>query len=112
MFPNKHSVYLHDTPARDLFAKSQRDFSSGCIRVGNTAALAEYLLRDPSTWNAMTVTEAMNEGVETTVLLANRMPVHILYWTAWANEDGSIHFRRDIYGRDDKLALALAQPPF
>ncbi|UCG84840.1 MAG: L,D-transpeptidase family protein [Gemmatimonadota bacterium] len=111
MFPNKHSVYLHDTPARDLFAKSQRDFSSGCIRVGNAAGLADYLLRDTPPWDGAAVRQAMNAGVERTVPLASRLPVHILYWTAWANEDGSIHFRRDLYGRDDRLAAALFRSP-
>lgn len=111
MLPNKHSVYLHDTPARDLFARSQRDFSSGCIRLENAAALAEYLLRDMPPWDSAGIRRAMQAGVERTVSLDTRVPVHILYWTAWANEDGTIHFRRDLYGRDDRLATALFQSP-
>jgi murein L,D-transpeptidase YcbB/YkuD len=111
MLPNKHNVYLHDTPARDLFAKSKRDFSSGCIRLENARALAEYLLRDTGLWDSATMAKAMTAGVERTVHLSTGMPVHILYWTAWANEDGTIHFRRDIYGRDDRLAAALAKSP-
>jgi murein L,D-transpeptidase YcbB/YkuD len=111
MLPNKYNVYLHDTPARDLFAKSKRDFSSGCIRLENAPALAEYLLRDTAPWDSATIRKAMTAGVERTVPLSNPIPVHILYWTAWANEDGTIHFRRDVYGRDDRLAAALARSP-
>jgi murein L,D-transpeptidase YcbB/YkuD len=111
MLPNRHNVYLHDTPSRDLFARAQRDFSSGCIRLEKAMDLAEYLLRDAPGWDLNAITAAATAGVETTVPLPNPIPVHILYWTAWANEDGTIHFRRDIYRRDERLLAALVSEP-
>ena len=72
--------------------------------------LAGYLLRDAPEWDPSTIMAAAHGGVERTVPLPNPIPVHILYWTAWANEDGAIHFRRDIYGRDERLSAALFAP--
>jgi len=111
MLPNRHNVYLHDTPSRDLFARAQRDFSSGCIRLERAMDLAEYLLRDAAGWDPHAIATAATAGVETTVPLPNPVPVHILYWTAWANEDGTIHFRQDIYRRDERLLAALLSEP-
>ncbi len=111
MLPNRHNVYLHDTPSRDLFARAQRDFSSGCIRLEQAMELAVYLLGDTPGWDLSAITAAATAGVETTVPLPNPVPVHILYWTAWANEDGTIHFRHDIYRRDERLLTALLSEP-
>ncbi|GIX48544.1 MAG: murein L,D-transpeptidase [Candidatus Tectimicrobiota bacterium] len=107
MFPNPFNVYLHDTPARELFAKSERTFSSGCIRLEKALELAFYLLKDHPKWNRDTILEALARGKEQTVVLPQPIPVHLLYWTAWAEADGTVHFRRDIYGRDARLARAL-----
>lgn len=107
MFPNRFNVYLHDTPARELFSRVQRDFSSGCIRVEKPVELAEYLLADRPEWTRQAITAAMQRPAERTVTLLSPMTVHILYWTAWAEEDGTIHFRRDIYNRDQRLYDAL-----
>ncbi len=110
MFPNRFNVYLHDTPARELFTRVQRDFSSGCIRVEKPVELTEYLLAGRPEWTRQAITAAMQRPVERTVTLPNPIPVHILYWTAWAKEDGTIHFRRDIYNRDQRLYEALHTP--
>jgi len=107
MFPNRFNVYLHDTPARELFTRVQRDFSSGCIRVEKPVELTEYLLANRPGWTRGQILAAMRRPVEQTVTLPNPIPVHILYWTAWAEEDGTIHFRRDIYNRDQRLYDAL-----
>jgi len=107
MFPNRFNVYLHDTPARELFARVQRDFSSGCIRIENPVGLSEYLLADRPEWAREAITAAMRWTTERTVTLLRPIPVHILYWTAWATDDGTIHFRRDIYNRDQRLYDAL-----
>ena len=107
MFPNRFNVYLHDTPARELFARVQRDFSSGCIRIENPVGLSEYLLADRPEWAREAITAAMRRTTERTVTLLRPIPVHILYWTAWATDDGTIHFRRDIYNRDQRLYDAL-----
>jgi L,D-transpeptidase YcbB len=106
MFPNQYHVYLHDSPARELFGRAQRDFSSGCIRVEKPLELAAYLLKG-SRWTTDEIRNAMNETAERTVTLPRSIPVHLLYWTAWAEQDGTIHFRNDVYQRDGKLLDAL-----
>jgi murein L,D-transpeptidase YcbB/YkuD len=111
MFPNKYDVYLHDTPARALFFRTQRTFSSGCIRVEKPIELAEYLLRDDPDWTRKGILAALEEGVQQNVNLSERIPVHILYWTAWVAPDGTVHFRKDIYERDTKIQEALDQEP-
>jgi murein L,D-transpeptidase YcbB/YkuD len=115
MFPNSHSVYLHSTPSTELFARSRRDFSSGCIRIEKPAELASFLLRkqpDGSTWTVQRVQSAMDSGKDNTqVNLATPVPVLILYVTAVAEEDGTIHFFDDIYGHDKKLNTLLVKGP-
>lgn len=110
MFPNRHNVYLHDTPGRELFDRTARDFSSGCIRVERPLELAEYLLRDRPGWNRDRIEETVRGGVERTVPLSEPLQVHLLYWTAWMDEEGMPHFRDDIYGRDDVVWRALTAP--
>ncbi len=112
MFPNKHSVYLHDTPAKELFEKTSRAFSSGCIRIRNPIELAEYLLKDNTPpWNREKIARAIEENNEQTVKLSRPVPVHLLYWTAWTDEEGTIHFRQDIYGRDKRLEASFCKVP-
>ncbi|MDR9500398.1 MAG: L,D-transpeptidase family protein [Desulfurivibrionaceae bacterium] len=107
LFPNKFSIYLHDTPRQELFQKNARGFSSGCIRVEDVVGLASYLLQDDPRWNRQRVMAAMEDGRRQYVALAEQVPIHILYQTAWADGDGTLHFRGDIYGRDERLAAAL-----
>lgn len=111
MFPNQFNVYLHDTPAQRLFARTERNFSSGCIRIEKPIELAVYLLRNNPAWDEARIKAVINRWTEQTVLLPQPMPIHILYWTAWANADGSINFRRDIYNRDKRLLAALNKEP-
>jgi len=111
MFPNKFNVYLHDTPSRDLFSKTSRDFSSGCIRIEKPIELAEYLLKEDSLWTPDAIVKNIGENIEQTVKLAIPIPVHILYWTAWVSPDGSVNFRNDIYQRDNALLEALREDP-
>ena len=114
MFPNPHAVYLHDTPARGLFNRVTRDFSSGCIRVEDPATLAEFVLDGTAGWDRKTITERLGDGEHRIVRLQRPIPVHLLYWTAWADTDGTVFFREDIYGRDAPLMRALrekAAPP-
>jgi murein L,D-transpeptidase YcbB/YkuD len=107
MFPNRFSIYLHDTPGQDLFQKSARYFSSGCIRLEKPIELAAYLLKDNPLWNREKIMDVINSGRQQVVVLQEQIPVHILYWTAWSDENGIMHFRNDIYGRDKLLAAAL-----
>lgn len=111
MFLNKFNVYLHDTPARGLFQETERDFSSGCIRVERAIDLAGYLLRLDPRWNREAILRALDRAENTTVPLPEPIQVHLLYWTAWADGNGTIHFRRDLYGRDTPLWNALRAPP-
>lgn len=111
MFPNKFNVYLHDTPARLLFEKTERDFSHGCIRIQQPIELALYLLRQDPRWNREALLRALDQAADHSVPLPEPIPIHLLYWTAWAEGDGTIQFRRDIYGHDALLSEALRAPP-
>jgi murein L,D-transpeptidase YcbB/YkuD len=110
MFLNKYHVYLHDTPAGALFAEAQRDFSHGCIRLQHPMDLAVYLLQSPL-WDRDAILLALDDAVDRSVPLPQPIPIHLLYWTAWAAADGTIQFRRDIHGRDAPLLKALRAPP-
>lgn len=107
MFPNKYNIYLHDTPSRSLFAREQRTFSSGCIRVEKPFDLAELLLSDFPEWNADKIKSAMNAGSEKTVVLKKKIGVYIYYFTAWGTSTGEIHYRSDIYDRDNSILKSL-----
>ena len=110
IFPNEHSVYLHSTPAQQLFSQSRRDFSHGCIRVQKPTELAAYLLRNQPPWNPGRVQAAIQSGPNNQqVSLATPVPVLILYITAVVEEDGSVHFFDDIYGYDKSLEAMLAK---
>ena len=111
MFLNKYHVYLHDTPARPLFEETQRDFSHGCIRIQHPIELAVYLLRNNPRWDRDSLLAALDNAEDRSVPLREPMPIHLLYWTAWADADGTIQFRRDIHDRDATLFTALRTPP-
>lgn len=107
MFPNPYNVYLHDTPETRLFAETSRARSHGCIRIENALWLAELLLTRDERWTTERIAEGLAAREETTIGLRHRLPIYVEYWTAWAARDGSIHFREDVYGRDDALDRAL-----
>jgi L,D-transpeptidase YcbB len=115
LFPNRFDVYLHDTPSGQLFARSERDFSHGCIRLEKPMELAEYLLRGDAKWDPRAATGAFAEklasGRTTTITVPRPILVHILYWTAWVDGDGTVQFRNDVYGLDSALSEALAKEP-
>jgi len=99
-FPNSFDVYMHDTPQDSLFNKSKRALSHGCVRLENPVALAEYVLRDQPQWTSEKITTAMNAGREQAVALKEHLPVHIGYFTAWVNPDGSVTYTDDPYNLD------------
>ena len=111
MFPNKHAVYLHDTPAKGLFESVSRGFSSGCIRVEDPATLAEFVLEGTPGWDREKIEMHLGDGVRQVIRLQRPIPVHLLYWTAWSDEDGKVFFREDIYDRDAPLMQALRDKP-
>ena len=106
MFPNSHSVYIHDTPGKSLFEKEDRALSHGCIRIQNPVKFAQLLLKDDPKWTTQRIDEAMHQTKEQIVNLPRKIPVVLMYLTFWADSRGKAHFRQDIYGRDaDLLAL-------
>jgi len=111
MFPNVHSVYLHDTPVeKDMFGSGDRDLSHGCIHVKEPAQLAAWLLRDQKQWTLERVRTAMQEGKDNQrVNLTKAVPVLILYGTAIVEEDGQVYFTTDLYGHDATLEKALGR---
>jgi murein L,D-transpeptidase YcbB/YkuD len=111
MLPNKFNIYLHDTPAKGLFSENSRAFSHGCIRVEGPLNLAEYLLQDDPDWDREKIGNAIEGGEETRIDLASPITVHVVYLTAWVDDDDILHFRNDIYGRDDRLDKALRKKP-
>ena len=107
MFPNRHNIYLHDTPSRSLFARETRAFSHGCVRVHRPLELAYHLLARQESEPVSYFTRILNSGQETQVDLVQQIPVHIVYWTAFVTPEGELNFRRDIYGRDAALWSAM-----
>lgn len=110
-FSNGHSIYLHDTPSQHLFERTERDFSSGCIRVQNAMDLAVYVLADSPEWTRSRLEATAESGVEVVVPLRREIPVHLMYWTAWVDDDGTLEFRGDVYERDEIVRRALTAPP-
>lgn len=106
VFPNAHAVYLHDTPEPELFERTERAFSHGCIRVAEPGELATWVLRDTG-WTASRVEEAMSETTTRRVRVPEPIPVYILYLTAFVDPTGEVNFREDLYGYDRTLTDAL-----
>jgi murein L,D-transpeptidase YcbB/YkuD len=108
MFPNKHDVYMHDTPPseRDLFAKSYRGFSHGCMRVAEPLRLAVILLAQDKGWSEQQVRSLLNGGT-LEVKLASRIPVHMTYFTAMVDGKGNLQTFGDLYGLDTRMGAIL-----
>ncbi len=106
MFPNKFNVYLHDTPSQGAFAANSRAFSHGCVRLSRPLDLADEVLAGTAGWNRRKIDTVIAGGERTVVNLAQPLPIHITYLTAWV-EKGTPNFRNDIYEQDAKLINAL-----
>jgi murein L,D-transpeptidase YcbB/YkuD len=107
VFPNKHDVYMHDTPQKFLFAQPIRAESHGCMRVQNPDQLAVVLLKHDQGWTQGRVASAIAGAGDQHVKLQQTIPVYITYFTAWVNEDGSLTTFGDVYGHDARMAAAL-----
>ncbi len=107
MFPNPWNIYLHDTPQKPLFEKEVRAYSHGCIRLGRPFDLAYMLLALQSADPKAEFASHLNTGVESVLTLAQPVPVHLVYFTAWPNAKGHIEYRRDVYGRDAAIFGAM-----
>jgi murein L,D-transpeptidase YcbB/YkuD len=115
VFPNKHDVYMHDTPQRFLFAKPVRAESHGCMRVENPDQLAAVLLKQDQNWSSAKVASAIQGSYDQHIALHQKIPVYVQYFTLRVNDDGSISQFNDLYGHDARMSAALklggALPP-
>jgi L,D-transpeptidase YcbB len=103
LFPNKHDIYMHDTPSRELFSQATRAFSHGCVRVENPREFAAIVLG----WDSDRVDAETDSGESQSVPLPRKLPVHITYFTAWPDSSGKIVYYSDIYGRDEAMQKAM-----
>lgn len=111
ILPNKHAIYLHDTPSKSLFGQKKRAFSHGCVRVYKPVKFADKILSAVPGWTPNRIRQVLASRQLTQVNLPKHLPVHIVYATAWAGKNGKVNFRPDIYGRDKKLYRALFAKP-
>ena len=109
-FPNDYAIYLHDTPHRELFAKSMRATSSGCIRVENPLQLVELLFNDPVRWNSEGIQKQLANGKTENIKLPVKVPVLLAYWTVDMSNDGRVTFKPDVYGYDSPVLRRLNMP--
>ena len=108
-FPNKHDVYMHDTPSKSLFNASVRTFSHGCMRVRDPVRLAEIVLAEDRGWPSSRVTAAVRSGPkDNQINLVRKVPVHMTYFTAWVEDDGKLRIYGDIYGHENRIALGMS----
>jgi L,D-transpeptidase YcbB len=110
-FPNRHDVYMHDTPERFLFDKQARAFSHGCMRVQDPVRFAEFILGEDKGWSSAQVQALLSGPLNNEITLSRQIPVHVTYFTAVADADGKVRFTGDPYGKDALLATALAGRP-
>ncbi len=111
LFPNKHDIYMHDTPQRDLLDQPRRMYSHGCMRVQNPERLAELLLAEDKGWTADHVRGLLAQDGTSEVQLAREIPVHVTYFTMVAGEGGQVSSYSDIYGYDSRMSAALGGKP-
>lgn len=109
-FPNDYAIYLHDTPHRELFARTVRATSSGCIRVENPLQLVELLFNDPVKWNSDGIQKQLANGKTENIRLPVKVPVLLAYWTVDLGSDGHVSFKPDVYGYDAPVLRALNRP--
>lgn len=112
MFPNKYSVYLHDTPSRSLFERQDRAFSHGCIRTEDKWGLLMSLMNDPETWNMDKINEILKSGKTTTVKLPEPINIYLVYLTAAVDHENTLYFMKDVYKRDAPVKKALKKPVY
>ncbi len=109
LFPNSHSIYLHDTPSRQAFEKDRRAFSHGCIRVSEPKKLAMYVLHNQPEWTESRIDSAMNASKEHYVKVTKPIPVFVAYFTSWVDNKGRLNFRNDVYKKDARLAEMMME---
>ncbi len=110
--PNRFDVYLHDTPLPELFLRADRALSHGCVRVERARELAELILAGQAVARPGALDRAMATGATSVVPATRTLPVYLLYWTAFVDDEGKLQLREDAYDRDGRVAAALARSPF
>ncbi|WP_240915357.1 L,D-transpeptidase family protein [Chitinophaga oryziterrae] len=111
LFPNSFNIYFHDTNQKDLFNRDQRAYSHGCIRISDPVKMADYVLSDNARWTPEKIDSAMNSGKEKYVRVKEPVPVLIMYYTAFIDEGGHLHFLHDIYDHDITMAPKMFSDP-
>jgi murein L,D-transpeptidase YcbB/YkuD len=107
-FPSQHTIFMHDTPDKWMFNAKQRTLSHGCLRLRNPLRVAELVLAHDKGWDAAKVAELAKSGpLNNEVLIEKRIPMHIAYFTAWVDDDGTLRTYRDIYGHEKRVTQAL-----
>jgi murein L,D-transpeptidase YcbB/YkuD len=107
-FPSQHTIYMHDTPDRYMFAASQRTLSHGCLRLRNPVKLAELILAEDKGWSATKIDDLIKNGpLNNEIAIERKIPIHITYFTAWVNEQGKLETYRDVYGHEKRVTQAL-----
>ena len=106
MFPNKYRIYLHDTPQKGLFKRYVRTLSAGCIRVSKPFMLANKIMENEKTWAGEKVESLLEDGVTKVIRVRRSLPVYLMYWTAWVDESGKVHFRNDVYHRNKQIVTS------
>ena len=110
LFPNKHSVYLHDTPTKKLFEASDRLFSHGCVRLRNPLAMAQLVLDNDKGHGAFNAARLVKDGPGSNqIMLDTPLPMHIGYFTVWVGANGEARFFADPYGHNERISLALQE---
>jgi murein L,D-transpeptidase YcbB/YkuD len=102
MFPNAHAIYMHDTPHKELFARDARAYSNGCVRLQDPRGMAAAVLG----WSREQIAERL-KGPHGQVDLTEKVPVYVVYFTAWPHVDGEVVYSADVYGRDDYVLKAM-----
>ena len=110
IFPNKYSVYLHDTPSRSLFDRQDRAFSHGCIRTEDKWGLLMSLMDDPEVWNMEKINEILESGETTKIDLPKPINIYLVYLTAVADKENNLYFFKDVYKRDEAVSRELDKP--
>ena len=107
LMPNEHNIYLHDTNHKELFARSDRAKSSGCVRMERPEEIADFILKNKSNWDVSTIDPILDKPGTTNIYTQENMPVYLLYYTTWIGAQGQVVYGNDLYDRDNKLAQAL-----
>lgn len=107
-FPSQHTIFMHDTPDKWMFGRGQRTLSAGCLRLRNPLRMAEIVLAHDKGWDKEKIDQLAKRGpLNNEILIEGRLPMHIVYQTAWVNEDGKLETFKDIYGHEKRVTLAL-----